>query len=64
MKLYDLKKGDKIYEEVSDGSGFLIFDHLDGMYSYIRTEKGGVVHLSGDTPLEVHGDGYRISNSL
>src|SRR3990167_1113710 len=48
MKLYDLeqKKGIKIYADLSDGSSYLLFDHIDGMYSYSKTEKGEVVHLS------------------
>ena len=62
MKLYDIKKGSKIYEEASDGSKYLIFDHLDGAYSYIETEKGGIVHLHGTTPLVEFEDGYKIAD--
>ena len=52
MKLYELvtagklNKGDKIYADLDDGSDYLVFDHLDGMYSYSETQKGGVIHLN------------------
>lgn len=67
MKLYDLpqregvkikvmlqRKGKKAKEE------FIIFDHLDGMYSYCTTEDGEVVHLSCGTPLKKVGNHYII----
>lgn len=63
MKLYDIPKQSKIYEECSDGSKHFIFDHLDGMYSYCITEKGGIVHLARFTPLEKYKDGYKISKT-
>ena len=60
MKLYEIKEGSKIYEECSDGSKYIIFDHLDGAYSYCETEKGGIIHLSASTPLTDFKDGYSI----
>jgi hypothetical protein len=60
IKLYGLKKGDKIYDDFSDGSKFITFDHLDGMYSFNLTEKGGIFHLAGGTPLIKFKDGYKI----
>ena len=60
MKLYDIKKGRKIYIECSDGSKYIVFDHIDGMYSYCTTQKGGVVHLSASSPLKNYKDGYKI----
>lgn len=62
MKLYDIEEGAKIYEKCSDGSSFIIFGHLDGMYSYCKTENGGVIHLSGNTPLVEFKDGYKIKS--
>lgn len=63
MKLYDLEKGAKIVaEDISDGSEYIIFDHVDGMYSYCKTEKGGVIHLSASTPLKKVGDHYEIDS--
>lgn len=62
-KLLDLPrdKGVKIYsDEISDGSKYIVFHHIDGMYSYCKTEKGGVIHLSSSTPLEEYKDGYKI----
>jgi len=59
LKLFELainkgiKKGDKIYAEFSDGSKYCKFYHLDGMYSYCVTEKGGVVHLHTATEIEI-----------
>ena len=62
IKLYDLKKGDKIFEETSDGGKEITFDHLDGAFSYCLTDKGGVVHLSACTPLEKVEGGYKIKH--
>lgn len=64
MELKDIKKGSKIYDELSDGSTYLIFDHLDGMYSYCETEKGGVINLSFATPLKEYKDGYKIGREI
>ena len=65
MKLLDLPKGAKIIEpSCSDGSTYIIFHHLDGMYSYCTTEKGGTIHLRCDTPLTKREDGdYEIKAS-
>lgn len=61
LLLLDLNKGSRIYAHCSDGSTYLIFDHIDGMYSYCTTEKGDVVHLAASTPLEtIDGGGYKI----
>ncbi len=66
MKLYELnrsKEGIKIYYEgISDGSKYIRFFHVDGMYSYCVTEKGNTIHLSVSTPIEKYEDGYRITN--
>jgi hypothetical protein len=64
MRLYDIKKGSKIYEECSDGSEYFVFDHLDGMYSYCKTEKGATVHLAGGASLIPYKDGYKIGKEL
>ena len=60
MKVYDLEKGAKILADISDGSQYVTFDHLDGMYSYCVSEKGGVFHLAAYTPLKKEGDYYLI----
>lgn len=62
MKLYDIPQQSKIFCECSDGSKYIIFDHLDGMYSYCVTEKGGVVHLGGGQPLKEIEGGYELSS--
>lgn len=62
IRLYDIPPLSKIYCDVSDGSTYVIFHHVDGMYSYCTTEKHGRVHLMCATPLEKHEDGYRISD--
>ena len=60
-KLYDLKKGDKIIAETSDGGTEITFDHVDGMYSYCKTNKDNVIHLSAVTPLKKVADGiYKL----
>lgn len=63
VKLYDLEKGAKIVTEgISDGSAYIVFDHVDGAYSYCKTEKGGVIHLSAVTPLKKVDDHYEIDS--
>ena len=61
MKLYEIPEKSKIYCEGSDGSEYIIFDHIDGMYSYCTTEKGAVAHLGASTELEEHKDGFKLS---
>lgn len=58
MKLYDIPEGSKIKLECSDGSEYVIFNHIDGMYSFCTTEKGNVVHLSRFTELIKRKDYY------
>jgi len=60
MKLYDIPRGSKIYEKCSDGSDWFIFDHLDGAYSFCKTEEGAIVHLSAAAPLKKYKDGYKL----
>lgn len=59
--LYEIPRESKIYAELSDGSTWLTFNHLDGMYSYCTTEKGGAVHLSVGTQLVEYKDGYKLA---
>lgn len=61
MQLYEIPKGSKIMELCNDDSTYIIFHHLDGMYSYCETEKGNPVHLSVLTPLKKVGDYYEIA---
>jgi len=60
LELKDIPKESKIFCEVSDGSTFVTFNHLDGMYSYCTTEKGDIVHLSRFTPLEKVEGGFKL----
>lgn len=64
MRLLDLprsEEGTKIYARgISDGSTFILFYHIDGMYSYCKTEKGGVIHLSASTPIKIVGGHFGI----
>lgn len=57
MKLHEIPEGSTIKCETSDGSKFITFHHLDGMYSYCTTERGGVTNLSRMTPI-IKRDGY------
>lgn len=59
-KLIDIKKGSKIFCETNDGSLYIIYEHPDGMYSYCKTEKGGVAHLGLMQTLEEVEGGYKI----
>lgn len=73
MKLYDLKKGSKIYETIGSSVGKVyndtpdtdpvIFDHLDGVYSYcyLQSDPKIVVHLSASCPMVEYKDGYKIA---
>lgn len=58
--LHEIPQGSKILCEVSDGSTYVIYNHPDGMYSYCKTEKGGVVHLGLMQPLRKVGDHYEL----
>lgn len=60
MKLHQIKLPAKIYEKVSDGSKFFTVDHLDGLYYYCESEKGGVCHLHVMEELEPYKDGYKF----
>lgn len=64
MRLCDLpeRSGVKIYVDADEGEAVLIFDHLDGMYSYcwVKGDESQVVHLSAVTPLVQYEDGYKI----
>lgn len=63
-KLYELPRGQNIKiddVECSDGSTYIIFHHIDGMYSYCTTEKGGVIHVSASTELvKVNNNTYKV----
>lgn len=53
MKLYEAPRRSVIaVDGIGDGSRWLLFHHVDGMYSYCTTEKGNVLHLSAVTRLE------------
>lgn len=62
MKLHEIPKQSKIYTETSDGSSYIIFHHLDGLFSYCETEKGGVCHLHINENLKEFKDGYKLDN--
>lgn len=50
----------KIYEKAGDGSKYIVFHHLDGMYSFCTTEKGAVVHVGASQKLRKYKDGFRF----
>jgi hypothetical protein len=60
MKLFDIPNDSKIVCNCSDGSSYVIFKHIDGMYSLCITEKGNIVHLFCGTELEQQEDGPYI----
>lgn len=62
MKLYEIPEKSKIRLQI--GGQFIetktqtcTFHHIDGIYSYIETEEGQVVHLSAAVPLKLCTDG-------
>ena len=66
MKLYDIPKGSKIKlqimheKEEKEFEEMCTFHHLDGMYSYITTEDGSVVHLGAVTELKKVNNHYEL----
>ena len=71
MKLYDLpqrtEKGVKLYglKSVAGDDLVIIFDHIDGMYSYcwvldVNDNRDKIVHLSAITPVKKYKDGYKV----
>ena len=49
MKLFEIPRKSKVYCSASDGSEYVMFEKIDGMYSYCVTEKGSIVHLLPNT---------------
>lgn len=49
MKLYDVPRNTRIKVEDLE----LMFHHIDGMYSYCKTEEGETVHLAAWTEVEI-----------
>lgn len=63
FKLYELPKGSKIYgyDVQGEDDAVIIFDHVDGMYSYcyIEGNEDKVVHLSASLQLRKYKDGFK-----
>ncbi len=66
-RLYDLPRSEEGIRidfpegDISDGSGYILFFHTDGMYSYCKTEKGATIHLMAMALVEKTGDRYKIA---
>lgn len=58
MKLHEIEKGSKIKID----NTIIIFDHIDGMYSYCYSEKEPekLLHLSAMTELVKDGEYFTI----
>ena len=52
MKLYEVARNSIIHEDCDDGSTWIKFKRIDGIYSVCITEKGNTVHLGANTELE------------
>ena len=67
MKLYEIPKESRIKAETTNDKGevlgdFIIFHHLDGMYSYCTVEGAGeVCHLNASQELTKNGDFYELN---
>lgn len=65
--LYDIPCESRIKAETTNDDGtkagdFIIFHHLDGMYSFCTIEgTKDVVHLSASQPLKKVGDYYELA---
>ena len=64
-RLYEIPRKSRLYglSPNGDPDGVVIFDHIDGMYSYCYVEKdlGKIVHLYCGTELIEHLDGYILA---
>jgi parallel beta-helix repeat protein len=61
--LIDIPQNSKIICDCTDGSKYVIFHHIDGMYSFCTTENGNTVHLYCMTKLKQSNDSYVIENN-
>lgn len=59
-KLYELPEYQNV--KLYIGDYVVIFDHLDGLYSYcwLEEDKNKVVHIKATTEFEKYKDGYKI----
>ena len=68
MKLYEIPKESRIKAETSNKEGklgdFIIFHHLDGMYSYCSVEgkPEKICHLSANQELKKVDDYYELNS--
>jgi hypothetical protein len=64
MKLFEIPRGSRIKAETTKEDGtkagdFIIFERLDGAFSYCTIEGNDeVVHLSASQELELSDEGY------
>lgn len=64
MKLYEIPKSSRIKAETNNNNGeklgdYIIFHHIDGMFSYCTVEgTEEVCHLSANQNLILSEDGY------
>ena len=59
MKLYELPEHQNVKLYIEDK--VIIFDHLDGLYSYcwLEEDKTKIVHINACTQLRKYKDGYK-----
>ena len=67
MKLYELPQRQSIpiygFRDSEDKEDVtVIFDHIDGMYSYcwVKGARKEIVHLNASTELKAYKDGYTV----
>lgn len=56
MKLYDVPRNTRVRLSESEEKTEVLFDHVDGMYSYCKDKDGNTIHLAAWTEVEIVND--------
>lgn len=53
MKLYDVPRNTRVRVLEGEERIEVLFDHIDGMYSYCKDKDGNIIHLAAWTEVEI-----------